>query len=334
MRKPARAVNKRRKARVMISCHRISKQFGGVRVVDSLSFVAHSGQVLGFLGPNGAGKTTTMKMITGFLPADSGEIEVEGMDVCRQPLAVKRVLGYLPEGAPGYGEMVVRDFLRFIGRMRGLSGLPLRHALDRVVWLLNLEKVVHQRIESLSKGFKRRVGLAQAVIHDPPVLILDEPTDGLDPNQKAQVRSLIRHMAEEKTIILSTHILEEVNAVCDRVVVIANGRLVLEGTPHQLELYSRYHRAVSFEADIPFSLLGALQALPCVLDVEYDARRKQVTVIPTQGLYIFDEVSRFLRQHDVVVKRLRMEAGRLDEVFHRLTGFDPRSTQGSVKTAP
>lgn len=308
----------------MISCHRISKSFQGVTVVEELTFVAHAGQVLGFLGPNGAGKTTTMKMITGYLVPDSGEIEVCGMNAQEHPLAVRKRIGYLPEGAPGYGEMDVLGFLRFIGQLRGLRGQALRDALDRVLWLLNLEGVSGQRIETLSKGFKRRVGLAQAVIHDPDVLILDEPTDGLDPNQKHQVRELIASMAAEKTIILSTHILEEVNAVCDRVIVIARGQLVAEGTPNQLELYSRYHRAVSFEADIPFALLDQIRALPCVLDVEYDARRKQVTVIPTQGLYIFDEISQFLRQHDVIVRRLRMEAGRLDDVFRQLTHFSPR----------
>ena len=308
----------------MISCYQISKRFQGVTVVKELTFVAQTGQVLGFLGPNGAGKTTTMKMITGFLTPDAGEIEVCGMNVRENPLAVRRRIGYLPEGAPGYGEMRVLDFLRFIGQLRGLRGQALRDALERVLWLLNLENVSGQRIETLSKGFKRRVGLAQAVIHDPDVLILDEPTDGLDPNQKHQVRELIASMAAEKTIILSTHILEEVNAVCDRVIIIAKGQLVASGTPNQLELYSRYHRAVSFEADIPFALLDEIKALPCVLDVEYDARRKQVTVIPTQGLYIFDEISQFLRQHDVIVRRLRMEAGRLDEVFRHLTRFSPR----------
>ncbi len=304
----------------MISCYRISKRFHDHTVVRDLTFVAQTGEVLGFLGPNGAGKTTTMKMITGYLPPDTGEIEVCGLNVQAQPLAVKRCVGYLPEGAPGYGEMRVWDFLRFIGQMRGLRGSALQAGLERVVWLLDLEKVATQRIETLSKGFKRRVGLAQAVIHDPQVLILDEPTDGLDPNQKQQVRELITNMAQHKTIILSTHILEEVNAVCDRVIIIANGQLVARGTPHQLEMYSRYHRAVSFEADIPFTVLDQLKSLPCVLDVEYHARRKQITVIPTQGLYIFDEISHFLRQHDVVVRRLRMEAGRLDEVFRNLTG--------------
>lgn len=313
----------------MISCYQISKRFQDVTVVNALTFVARPGEVLGFLGPNGAGKTTTMKMITGFLTPDEGEIEVCGFNVQENPLAVKQCIGYLPEGAPGYAEMTVLDFLRFMGRMRGLQGQRLREALERVLWLLSLESVVGQRLDTLSKGFRRRVGLAQAVIHDPAVLILDEPTDGLDPNQKHQVRELISHLAEEKTIILSTHILEEINAVCDRVIMIARGQLVAEGTPNQLEMYSRYHRAVSFEADIPFVVLDELKALSCVLDVEYDARRKQVTVIPTQGLYIFDEISEFLRQHDVVVRRLRMEAGRLDEVFRNLTQFTPRAVSDS-----
>ena len=189
---------------------------------------------LGFLGPNGAGKSTTMKMITGFLAPTSGSVRVCGHDVAAAPLAAKACMGYLPEGAPSYAEMTVRAFLEFIADVRGLSGERRKSRLDDVVARLALESVLHQVIETLSKGFKRRVGLAQALLHDPPVLILDEPTDGLDPNQKHQVRTLINDMAKDKIIVISTHILEEVDAVCNRAIIIANGRILADDTPQGL----------------------------------------------------------------------------------------------------
>lgn len=218
----------------MIEINRLSKRYGALTAVDDLSFRVEPGQVLGFLGPNGAGKSTTMKMITGFLTPTSGSVSVCGHDVQDDPIAAKACMGYLPEGAPNYGEMSVRAFLEFIADVRGLTGPQRRTRLDDVIARLALSSVLEQVIETLSKGFKRRVGLAQALLHDPQVLILDEPTDGLDPNQKHEVRALINSMAKEKIIVISTHILEEVDAVCSRAIIIAAGRILADDTPQAL----------------------------------------------------------------------------------------------------
>jgi ABC-2 type transport system ATP-binding protein len=222
----------------MIEIDRLSKSFGPFRAVDGISFSVQKGEVLGFLGPNGAGKSTTMKMITGFLDPTSGTARVCGHDVRQEPVEVKRKIGYLPEGAPLYAEMTPASFLGFIARARGIPLGKRKARIREVVAQVHLEGVMHQRIETLSKGFKRRVGLAQAILHDPEVLILDEPTDGLDPNQKHEVRELIRAMASDKVIVLSTHILEEVDAVCTRAIIISNGTLRFEGTPSELRARS------------------------------------------------------------------------------------------------
>jgi ABC-type multidrug transport system, ATPase component len=212
----------------------LTKRYGALTAVDDISFNVEPGQVLGFLGPNGAGKSTTMKMITGFLSPTSGTVRVCGHDVEREPLAAKACMGYLPEGAPSYPEMTVRAYLEFIANVRGLSGARRRERLDDVITRLALKGVLEQVIETLSKGFRRRVGLAQALLHDPKVLILDEPTDGLDPNQKHEVRKLISSMSKDKIIVISTHILEEVDAVCNRAIIIAGGKLLADDTPQAL----------------------------------------------------------------------------------------------------
>ncbi len=212
----------------------LTKSFGAINAVRNVSFNVSHGEVLGFLGPNGAGKSTTMKMITGFLEPTSGTVEVNGHDVLENPLSVKRSIGYLPEGAPAYGEMTVKNFLNFIADIRQLNGAIRKKRLDEVIETINIGTVIDQSIETLSKGFKRRVGLAQAILHDPNILILDEPTDGLDPNQKHEVRNLIKKMSKEKAIIISTHILEEVDAVCTRAIIISSGELLFDGTPTQL----------------------------------------------------------------------------------------------------
>jgi len=313
----------------MIECKNLTKRFNQFVAVDDLSFVANKGQVLGFLGPNGAGKSTTMKMITGFLQPTSGHIKVCGLDLFENPLQVKDKIGYLPEGAPSYDEMRVCDFIQFIARMRGIDKGIITSKVDEIVDRINLSKVYYQRIETLSKGFKRRVGLAQALIHDPEVLVLDEPTDGLDPNQKHDVRQLITSMAKDKTIIISTHILEEVHAVCDRAIIIADGRIVADNSPSELENMSKYHNAVTFEADIGFSLLDEIKSMSCVRDVEYQAKRKKITIYPAQSIYIFDEISDFLKAHKIHVTRLSMEAGRLDEVFRNVT-LETQTSQQEV----
>lgn len=212
----------------------LTKVFNGVTVVNNISFSAAQGEVVGFLGPNGAGKSTTMKMITGFLNPSSGTAYIGGYDILEEPVAAKRVLGYLPEGAPSYSDMTVKQFLSFIADVRGINKDDKELRINDVVNKVNLQSVLFQNIDTLSKGFKRRVGLAQALIHDPSVLILDEPTDGLDPNQKREVRKLIKDMSKNKVIILSTHILEEVEAVCDRVIVVAAGKVILDSTPAEL----------------------------------------------------------------------------------------------------
>ena len=218
----------------MIEISHLSKRYGPLKAVDDISFNVEPGEVLGFLGPNGAGKSTTMKLITGFLAPTSGTVRVCGHDVQAEPLAAKSRMGYLPEGAPSYGEMSVRAFLEFIADVRGLSGDRRRSRLDDVIARLGLAGVLEQVIETLSKGFRRRVGLAQALVHDPLVLILDEPTDGLDPNQKHEVRELISAMSKDKIIVISTHILEEVDAVCNRAIIIAQGRILADETPQAL----------------------------------------------------------------------------------------------------
>ncbi len=218
----------------LIEVKSLDKKFGAIHAVKNLSFSVKKGEVLGFLGPNGAGKSTTMKMITGFLEPTSGTVSVCGHDVLEDPIAVKEKIGYLPEGAPAYGEMTVKNFLDFIADIRGLKGKEKQNRVDGIIKKINLETVRNQTIDTLSKGFKRRVGVAQALLHDPEVLIMDEPTDGLDPNQKHEVRMLIKEMAPHKAIIISTHIMEEVDAICTRAIIIASGELLFDGTPAEL----------------------------------------------------------------------------------------------------
>lgn len=226
----------------MINVQNLGKYFGSFCAVDSLSFEVHPGDVVGFLGPNGAGKSTTMKMLSGYLRPSRGTAVLDGFDVLEQGLEVRRRIGYLPEGAPTYGDMTPWAYLQFVGGVRGLVGKALAASVDKVVDALHLESVLYQPVDTLSKGYKRRVGLAQSLIHDPHILILDEPTDGLDPNQKFEVRHLIQSLSKDKIIIISTHILEEVEAVCTRVLLIANGKLVANSTPRDLMQQSKTGR--------------------------------------------------------------------------------------------
>jgi ABC-2 type transport system ATP-binding protein len=307
----------------------LAKHFGEIKAVDGVSFSVKKGEVLGFLGPNGAGKSTTMKMITGFLTPTRGTVRVCGHDVLTDPISVKASLGYLPEGAPAYADMTPDSFLRFIADIRGLSGADKKRAVESAAERARIKHVMFQPIETLSKGYKRRVGLAQAILHNPPVLILDEPIDGLDPNQKHEVRTLINDMAHDKAIIISTHILEEVNALCNRNVVIANGRVRFDGTPQELEAMSRYHNAVCVNiANVADNdVLSFLHSLDFVTAVEPLSSKRGFRVYPTGGKPITAELSQIIRDHGWQVDSLYAENGRLDEVFRSIT---LNSTQGSV----
>jgi len=303
----------------MIETRQLTKRYGSLTAVDNISFKVEPGQVLGFLGPNGAGKSTTMKMIAGFLAPTSGSASVCGYDVSEQSLQAKAALGYLPEGAPSYGEMTPREFLAFIADMRSLSGKHRTQRIDDVIERLHLNGVLGQPIETLSKGFKRRVGLAQAIIHDPAVLILDEPTDGLDPNQKHEVRSLINAMAKDKAIVVSTHILEEVHAVCTRAIIIAQGKVLADATPGELEARSRYHQAVSLTTTNVAAAKEALSRVADVAAVEIDPQDHRLTAFPKPGKQIFGPISDLLKAQGIQVSELQLESGRMDEVFRTIT---------------
>ena len=301
----------------MIEVKSLCKSYGAIKAVDDLSFTVEAGQVLGFLGPNGAGKSTTMKMLTGFLVPTSGTAMIDGIDAVENSVVARKKIGYLPEGAPSYGEMTVRQFLTFVARARLIEKGEVRASVDRILEKLNLVEVKHQVIETLSKGYKRRVGLAQAIIHDPQILILDEPTDGLDPNQKREVRHLIRDMAKDKIIIISTHILEEVQALCNRVMIIAHGKLLADDSPQGLISRSRYHNAVSLVVESAEKVASALSELPEVARAELS--EGELILFPAGQADLFAAVTRAINDNGWQVSALRLEAGRLDEVFHKIT---------------
>jgi len=306
----------------MITTKNLSKRYGDKLAVDDLTFSVAPGEVLGFLGANGAGKSTTMRMIAGFIAPSAGRVTVCGHDIENDPVAAKSCMGYLPEGAPSYGEMTTGEFLDFVADVRGLAGDRRRRRRAVVIDRLGLAPVIGQVIETLSKGFRRRVGLAQALIHDPQVLILDEPTDGLDPNQKHEVRRLINELSKDKLVIVSTHILEEVHEVCTRAIIIASGRIVADETPAALEARSRYHHAVSLRFDKPGELEAArreIALLPEVAAVESDARELRLTAVPKPGADTLSAVSAIIEKNDWDVPELHLESGRLDEVFRTLT---------------
>ena len=306
----------------MIKTEHLTKRYDSVTAVDDVTFDVGPGEVLGFLGPNGAGKTTTMRMIAGFVAPTSGKASICGHDIETDPLAAKASLGYLPEGAPSYGEMTVRKFLEFIADLRRLEGSRRKARLDHVIERLQLSGVLDQSIETLSKGFRRRVGLAQAIVHDPPVLVLDEPTDGLDPIQKHEVRTLINDMARDKIIVISTHILEEVDAVCTRAIIIARGKIVADDTPTRLAFKSRYYNAVSLQleqADQLAAVRAAIAALPAVAEVEISEREGRLTALPRERAAILPAISELAVSKGFKLKELHLEPGRLDEVFRSIT---------------
>ena len=311
----------------MLEIRHLVKSFGPLIAVDDISFTVPQGEVLGFLGPNGAGKSTTMKMITGFLAPTAGTAIICGYDIATHTIAAKRHIGYLPEGAPAYPDMTPTDFLDFIARIRGFSGDEATQRIGHVVEMIRIGEVMHQPIETLSKGFKRRVGVAQALLHDPDVLILDEPTDGLDPNQKYEMRTVITAMRPDKAIIISTHLLEEVEAVCSRAIIIAHGRILADGTPAELAQRSRHHNAVRLviagAGDANFT--AELAALPGVAAVEPagDPAGVGLIVFPRGGHPVVGEIADLASNRGWTITGLQVERGRLDDVFREITTAPP-----------
>ena len=308
---------------VRVEISHLSKSFGALQAVKDISFSVEQGEVLGFLGPNGAGKSTTKKMVTGFLPPTSGTAVVCGHDVLAHPIEVKKAIGYLPEGAPLYPDMTPLSLLKFVGESRGLPADRRNARIEEVVGMVGLEGVINQRIDTLSKGFKRRVGLACAILHDPDVLILDEPTDGLDPNQKHEVRRLIQRMSKGKVIVLSTHILEEVEEVCTRAIIISAGRLLFDGSPAELRARSRVHRAVVLHLAASASgVIEALTKLDGVREVEDLGEAdglQRVMIYPAGGKSIVHTVAECAQSSGWEVDHLHVERGNLEEVFREIT---------------
>jgi len=309
----------------MIKVENLRKSFGTKVAVNDVSFTVAKGEVLGFLGPNGAGKSTTMRMITGFIPPSDGKVTVGGHDMMEEEIAAKRLIGYLPENAPSYADMTVEGFLGFTAELRGLRGDAKKKAVSRVVEMCFLEPVIYQSVETLSKGYRHRTCFAQSIIHDPEVLILDEPTDGLDPNQKHEVRTLIRRMGEQKAIIFSTHILEEVEAVCSRVIIIDRGKIVADGTPQELKQRSEYAGAVTLQvaAGDPATIAQRVRELS-------SARRTEIINESPITLRVFAKnegrsrelaqaIAELAAKERWKVEELHTEEGRLDEVFRRIT---------------
>lgn len=304
----------------MIESENLTRDFGPIRAVDDVTFEVKKGDILGFLGPNGAGKSTTMKMITGFLPPTAGTARIGGHDILENPIKAKRLLGYLPENGPLYGEMTVLEFLNFIAEMRGYGSAAAKAArIAAVTEICHLEDVGHQTIETLSKGYRQRVGMAQAVIHDPPYLIMDEPTDGLDPNQKQAVRRLIASMAEDKAIILSTHILEEVESMCNRVAIIARGRILVDESPNDLRKRHRNHNAIRVsvadaDARQVMDTLGNLEAVRQVVEDQGG-----VLAIPARGEPIEGLILSTAHESGWKLTSVEKAPTRLDDVFRELT---------------
>ena len=308
----------------MVEIDHLSKSFGAFQAVDGISLSVGKGEVLGFLGPNGAGKTTTMRMVAGFLAPSGGTARVCGHDIVADPIAVKRIIGYMPEGSPSYDDMTVGAFLKFIAEIRGYSGAERDDRVAKVAARVDLTAVLDRSIDILSKGYRRRVGLAQAIIHDPPVLLLDEPTDGLDPNQKHQVRSLIAEMAAEKAIIISTHILEEVEAVCSRAVIIGNGKVLADGTAADLLTRLPDHRAVCVVLPRAAAAAAATHfrnhpAVAGVFETPENDGRTKLRLTPKSGAVLLDEIATTVRANNIPAVEIYQDGGTLDDVFRLIT---------------
>ncbi len=311
----------------LIEIDGLTKRFDPILAVAGIDLAVAKGEVLGFLGPNGAGKSTTMKMVTGYLAPSGGRIRICGHDVETDPIAAQECIGYLPEGAPAYADMTPRQFLSFIAEIRRIPKQAVKARIDAVVAKTELNHVLDQPIDTLSKGFKRRVGLAQAILHDPPVLIMDEPTDGLDPNQKHAVRTLLSEMAPDKAIVISTHLLEEVDAICTRAVIIDRGRIVADGTPAELAARSRHHNAVTLvlppvQAETAKPRIKAISGIAAVEHVTRPDGFVELTAFPKSGALLIETVSALAAAEKWDVKELYAEAGRLDDVFRAITTSD------------
>lgn len=306
----------------MIEVNNLSKYFGTKAAVQGISFTVAQGEILGFLGPNGAGKSTTMRMITGYIPPSGGQVRVGGHDVIQEPLAARRKMGYLPENAPVYPDMTVGDFLDFCARIRGFKGRARQAKLDETIERCFLKEVRNQSVNTLSKGYKQRVCFAQSIMHDPEVLIMDEPTDGLDPNQKYEVRQMISAMRPHKAIILSTHILDEMAALCTRAMIIAKGQIVADDTPDALSARSSVHGAVvvtlsSAKATEVTEHLNRIEGIRSTDILTDDGQRLVVRIYPKDTVLALDAVMEHLQQWQV--QDIFVEKGRLDEVFRQLT---------------
>lgn len=302
-------------AEALVEVDGLTKHYGPIRAVDGISFTVRRGDILGFLGPNGAGKTTAMRLITGFLTPDGGSVKVAGHDIATESLLARHKVGYLPENAPAYGEMTVTGFLEFIAEARGVEDPGA--AIRKVVVMTSLERVQHQTIETLSKGFKRRVGLAQALIHDPEVLILDEPTDGLDPNQKAMVQELISNLSRSKCIILSTHILDEVERICNRALIISKGKILVDSTPQELITQAPNHNVVRLTLDEPRPELSTAIAEQSWCERFEERTPTQFEIYPVDGENRLAEILELAK--DAPLSGVHLEEGRLDELFRHVT---------------
>jgi ABC-2 type transport system ATP-binding protein len=314
----------------MIKVQNLSKAFGQKLAVNGVSFTVERGEVLGFLGPNGAGKSTTMRMVTGFIPPSAGTVRVGNHDILEQPLEAKRLIGYLPENAPLYTDMTVYQFLAFAAEIRGFSGEARKQAVHRVVEMCFLDTVIHQSIETLSKGYRHRTCFAQSIIHDPEVLIMDEPTDGLDPNQKHEVRTLIRRMGEKKAIVFSTHILEEVEAACTRAIIIDRGRIVANGTPQELKQRSETAGVVTVRltgvtgatATQKLAKVNGIRRATVVQELPSAAYLRVYPQANPQPGELARTVAELSAQEGWKIEELHTEEGRLDEVFRSITLSD------------
>jgi len=305
----------------MVNVNAVSKFFGQTKAVDNLSFVVDSGEILGLLGPNGAGKTTTMRMMTGFLAPDSGRIETDGINVSLDPIKARRMIGYLPENNPLYKEMLVSDFLKYSAGLKNINGLELIEAIDFAVMSVSLEDVYYRPIGELSKGYKQRVGIAATLLHRPKILIMDEPSEGLDPNQRTEIRTLIKKLSKEHTIIISTHVMQEVEAVCDRMIIINKGRIVADGSPQQLlrQAYNKNEIDIVIEGKNIEKKLRSVESIENISRIKIKNNRTFASLTVKKGKFIQPEISRISAKEGWIIWKIGEPEKQLEDLFHLLT---------------